>query len=246
MTSEISHKGLGDWLASEPFTLVMSSGFFGFFAHAGLVAALYEAGLRPARVAGSSAGALVGGMLAGGLMPADMADNLNGLQRDEFWDPAVGPGLLAGRKFRRRLWRDVGRQDVSGLALPASLVIHDLISGRPEAPVSGDLATLIHASCAVPVMFHPVWWRGRPYIDGGVTDRPGMTGIAPGERVFYHHLGTRSPWRKKGSPSLEIPRRDNMRHVEIAGLPRVHPFALERGREAYDCAKRAMAKALVG
>ena len=37
---------------AEPFTLGLSAGFFGFYAHAGLVVALEEAGLRPARVAG--------------------------------------------------------------------------------------------------------------------------------------------------------------------------------------------------
>ena len=57
---------LRDWLAGKPFTLVMSSGFFGFFAHAGVVSVLEEQGLRPARIAGSSAGALVGAPLGRG------------------------------------------------------------------------------------------------------------------------------------------------------------------------------------
>ena len=54
-------KTLRTWLTEAPFTLGMSSGFFGFFAHAGVLAALEEQGLTPRAVAGSSAGALVTG-----------------------------------------------------------------------------------------------------------------------------------------------------------------------------------------
>ena len=48
---------LHDHLAQRPFALAMSSGFFGFFAHAGVLRALDEASLRPTRLSGSSAGA---------------------------------------------------------------------------------------------------------------------------------------------------------------------------------------------
>src|SRR5690606_33221631 len=47
-----------DWLAREPFTLALSAGFFGFFAHTGVLLALEHAGLRPRRIVGVSAGAL--------------------------------------------------------------------------------------------------------------------------------------------------------------------------------------------
>jgi hypothetical protein len=38
------------WLAEGPFTLGLSSGFFGFFAHAGVVSVLEAERLRPARI----------------------------------------------------------------------------------------------------------------------------------------------------------------------------------------------------
>ena len=58
---------LRSWLAAGPFTLVMSSSFFGSPYHAGLLAALLEAGLPPSEVAGSSSGALVASLHAAGL-----------------------------------------------------------------------------------------------------------------------------------------------------------------------------------
>src|SRR5690606_39277568 len=65
---------------------------------------------------------------------------------------------------------------------------------------SSDLA--IHASCAVPGMFHPVRVNGRLMVDGGVTDRAGLSGVPREQRVFYHHVASRSPWRRPGSPAL--------------------------------------------
>lgn len=235
---------LADWLAQAPFTLGLSAGFFGFYAHTGVVVALTEAGFVPKRVAGASAGALVGGMLAGGVAPKQLVERLTQLDRDEFWDPAPGLGLLRGHKFRSRLRADLGQQDVADLAIPAALSVYDLTARRAIAPVRGDLATIIQASCAVPGMFHPVMLNGRPHVDGGVTDRSGFAGVTRNERVFYHHLAARSPWRRRGSPSLDLPAHANMRSLVIDDLPRVHPFALQRGPQAYTMAYEATKRAL--
>ena len=43
-------------LQEEPFTLVLSAGFFGFYAHVGFLQALEELELRPQAVIGVSAG----------------------------------------------------------------------------------------------------------------------------------------------------------------------------------------------
>ena len=94
---------LGDWLESGEFTLVLSAGFFGFFAHCGVLRGLELAGLEPTALAGSSAGALAGGFWAAGMGAATMERELTGLRRADFWDPWPGLGLLRGRKLERRL-----------------------------------------------------------------------------------------------------------------------------------------------
>ena len=93
-----THPSLAEWLAAEPFSLAMSSGFFGFYAHAGVLRALEEAGLAPARAMGSSAGALVTGAYCAGLSAAAVCERLAQLERSDFWDPALGPGILRGRR----------------------------------------------------------------------------------------------------------------------------------------------------
>ncbi len=235
---------LGDWLAAEPFALAMSSGFFGFFAHCGMLSALEEAGLRPARLAGSSAGALVAGTWASGLDAADLARELLALERAHFWDPWPGPGLLRGRLFRRKLESLLPTTDFTGCRAPLAVSVFDVLSGKTRVLDAGPLAPAIQASCTVPGMFHPVWIGGRPYLDGGVLDRPGLAGVPAGHRVFFHHLASRSPWRRRGSPALAVPRREGLVALVLRDLPRVDPFHLERGRAAFETARERTRRAL--
>ncbi|MCA9534279.1 MAG: patatin-like phospholipase family protein [Myxococcales bacterium] len=235
---------LHHWLAEAPFTLGMSSGFFGFFAHAGVLAALEERGLLPSAVAGSSAGALVTGTWASGVSSAALRDTLLSLERRDFWDPAPGPGLLRGELFRARLEALLGAKTFEACRVPASLVVHDVLARRPRPLASGDLAAAIHASCAVPGMFHPVRVEGRLMVDGGVTDRPGLLGVPAGERVFFHHLASRSPWRRPGSRSLRLPDRERLVPLVLPDLPRVSPFRMQEGRRAYERALEGTRHAL--
>lgn len=221
------------WLAREPFTLVLGAGFFGFFAHTGFLQALEAAGLHPRRVVGCSAGALAGGLWASGLAADALADELAALRRDEFWDPGLPlGGLLRGRKFNaklRGLLARSGVQQVHECRVPFAAIVHDVVRRRCLALEAGRLDLAIQASCSVPLMFRPVWVDGRLLVDGGVSDRMGEVALAPGERVLGHYLPSRRrvlrPSRQ--APPAEIPGRRLV--VITPDLPRVTPFRLEHG-----------------
>lgn len=231
---------LGDWLAARPFALAMSSGFFSFYAHTGMLSTLTGRGLSPRAVAGSSAGALVGGAWAAGL-PADaLADRLERLERSEFWDPAVGAGLLAGRRFDRILRDLLPTTAIRACRVPVKISVFDIVRRATAVLDDGDLAHAIRASCAVPALFHPVWIAKRAYWDGGILDRPGLAGLAGDDRVLFHHIASKSPWRTK----LGVPRRAGMVTLVIDELPRSGPFRLEAGRRALAMAREATARAL--
>ncbi len=235
---------LREWLRGEPFALTMSSGFFGFFAHAGVLAVLEDEGLAPARLSGSSAGALVAGTWAAGLDTAALARELLALRREDFWDPRPGVGLLAGRLFRQRLHALLPARTFATCRVPLALSVYDLVRRRTRVLDHGDVAAAIHASCAIPVLFQPVWHAGGLLIDGGVTDRPGLAGMPASARVLYHHLASRSPWRRRGSPALALPRRANLTALVLEGLPRVGPFRLPAGAHAFERARFATRRAL--
>lgn len=235
---------LRSWLAERPFALTMSSGFFGFFAHAGLMTALEEAELAPARLSGSSAGALVAGLWASGLSAARIGEELCVLERADFWDPGFGAGLLRGGLFDARLERLLGARTFDRCRVPVSISVFDVITRTTRVVIEGDLAPAIRASCAVPGLFHPVWLGGRPMLDGGILDRPGLAGMPAGERVLFHHLASRSPWRREGGASMDLPRREGLVPLVLGDLPRVGPFRLREGARAFAIAKARAAAAL--
>jgi NTE family protein len=235
---------LRQWLDEGPFTLALSSGFFGFFAHAGVLAVLEEEGILPARVCGSSAGALVGGLWAAGLPASRIQDELLALRREHFWDPRPGLGVLRGGRFRSRLESLAPVRTFAECRVPLAVSTFDLAARRTTVLRAGDLAPAIHASCAFPFLFQPVRIGRRLFLDGGVLDRPGMAGASAEERVLYHHLTSRSPWRRPGSPALRVPERPRMQVVALEGLPRPGPFRLARGPEAMERSAAGMRDAL--
>lgn len=235
---------LRDWLTEQPFTLALSAGFFGFFAHSGVMRGLEQARLLPERVSGASAGALVGGLWAAGLDAPALVNELTRLRREDFWDPAPGFGLLRGKRFRAHLEALLPVKDFASCRVPAALSVYDVLTRRTRVLSSGPLAPAIQASCSLPGLFHPTWHKGRPLLDGGILDRPGLEGIEPGARVLHHHLASRSPWRKPASPTLEPPRREGLVALVIDDLPRSGPFRLDRGVQALYAARRGLERAL--
>lgn len=231
---------LRDWLRERPFTLAMSSGFFGFFAHAGMLGVLEEEGLLPAAIAGSSAGALTGGLWAAGLDASEIGSLYRGLRKADFWDPAPGPGLLRGERFRDLLRQATPVRQLSQCRRPLALSAFDLARLRTRVLRSGGWVEAVYASCAVPLMFRPIRIGRAWLVDGGLKDRPGLRGVEPGTRVFYHHLAAgRGP-----TPAAALPRRPNMASLVIDGLPRPSPDRLHLAGPAMAAARDATRRAL--
>lgn len=235
---------LRDWLKVEPYTLSMSSGFFSFFAHAGMLAALEQENLLPSKVTGSSAGALVGACWASGCSSEELKNRLFSLDKADFWDPSIGLGLLKGNRFRA-LVASVCKVDLlQECRVPVALSVFDLLTLKTKVFYEGAIQNTVSASCAFPLLFQPVRIGNRYYLDGGIKDRPGLEGVGEGERVFYHHITSRSPWRTKNSRALKVPERDNMQVLALDGLTRVGPSNLAAGKQAYEMALKKTVAAL--
>lgn len=236
-----------DWLHQEPFTLSLSSGFFGFFAHTGLLTALEEERLIPQRITGSSAGALAGSCWAAGIDSITLRETLFVLKKSDFWDfdwqLAWKKGLLKGEKFRQKLTDILPVKSFEECRIPLTLSAYDLRTKSTICFNEGSLIDAIYASCALPILFQPITIEPYKLLDGGIQDRAALSSIEQGERTFYHHIASRSAWRKKNSKALEIPTIKNLVSLAIHDLPRSGPNKLDAGKEAYQrayfAAKRA-------
>jgi NTE family protein len=227
---------LRNWLSQAPFSLCFSSGFFGFFAHAGMVSVLEEESLLPTRLMGSSAGALVSGLWASGLKTSEMKPLLIDLKKESFWDPGIGLGLLKGDLFDELLRSFLKCERFEETKVPVQMTAFNCFKLRGELFSSGDLASAIRASCTFPGLFHPIWINGMPYIDGGVTDRSGLLGAQEGERILYHHLASRSRLRTMAGLT-SAPARAQTVTLMLNKLPRCGPTLLHQAQLAFECAQ---------
>ncbi len=234
---------LKEWLKEKPFTLAMSSGFFGFFAHAGVTRALDENNLKPAKYSGCSAGAIIAAAKASGLTQNDLEDRLFSLKRTDFWDPGFGLGLLKGKKFEEIVSEFV-KPKFEDLDVPCDVIAFSLRRARAEILNTGALPTAVRASCTLPGFFQTAKHEGRWYVDGGITLKSAIN--SNDERVFCHYLYESHPvsW-------LELKRDHRLLKSEhklhiIKNIPRVGPFKLDQGRRAFEYAYEKTQSALTG
>jgi NTE family protein len=141
-------------------------------AHIGVLEELDEAGVTVDCVAGTSAGAMVGGAYAADCLEG-FRDTMCGLTRRRVWglfDP-VWPysGLFHGRKPLELIRPYVGNR-IEDLPHPYAAVATDLRSGEAVALRRGSVVDAIRASAAIPGLFMPEHREGRLLADGGIVN----------------------------------------------------------------------------
>ncbi|HSU53880.1 MAG TPA: patatin-like phospholipase family protein, partial [Candidatus Dormibacteraeota bacterium] len=155
--------------------LALSSGAAKGFAHIGVIQVLEENGIEVDVAAGSSMGAYVGSLWAqgnDGQTLEKLARELEG--RWTVWslvDPIFPPrqGFLGGFAIKRRLMRTLGTARFADLQRPFRVVAANLETLERKVFSSGEVATAVHASIAVPGICVPVMIDGEAYVDGGIV-----------------------------------------------------------------------------
>lgn len=156
--------------------LALSSGAAKGFAHIGVIQVLEENGIEVDVVAGSSMGAYIGSLWAYGHDGVEMEKLARDLEgRWALWsliDPVFPPrqGFLRGMAVKKRLMRSIGTARFADLKRPLRVVAGNLATLERVVFSSGEVATAVHASMAVPGICVPVTIDGQTYIDGGVVD----------------------------------------------------------------------------
>lgn len=155
-------------------SLALGSGGARGYAHLGVLEAIAERGWEVVDVAGTSMGALVGGLYAAGKLEEfeDFIRTL-GTQRDvlRFLDPALrGAGVIKADRILGRLADIVGDIQIEDLPIPYTAVAVDLFAHREVWFQRGPLLAAIRASIAIPTVITPVMIKGRVLVDGGVVN----------------------------------------------------------------------------
>lgn len=158
---------------SRQVALALGSGGARGYAHIGVIEVLEERGFEIAGVAGSSMGALVGGVWAAGKL-AEFEEWARSLTRADvlrMLDISLrAPGAMRAEKVLERVQELVGDQLIENLRAPFTAVATDLLSRREVWLQRGRLDVAIRASIALPGIFTPVMLNGRLLADGGLMD----------------------------------------------------------------------------
>jgi NTE family protein len=178
----------------HPWALVLSGGGAMGLAHIGLLKGLEEAGFpRPSLVAGTSMGAIVGGLYAIGMPPDEMERfilddfditdyldsfvfRINGpfgriIQTGQALAVLAGkPGIDPGQRALELLESLTGGKRFDETEIPFRCNAVDLISGREVVFNSGSLALAMRASMSLPVFFEPFEYNGMCFVDGGLLN----------------------------------------------------------------------------
>ncbi len=165
--SELEH------LRDKSVSLVLGSGGARGLAHIGVIEVLNEAGARIEAIAGSSMGALVGGVHAAGKLER-YAEWVRTLEQSDVlglldWN-FTGGGLFRGRKIIDKLEELIGDCTIESLDIDYTAVAVDLDRGREVWLSNGSLFEAIRASIAIPGIFTPHRYRGRTLVDGGLLN----------------------------------------------------------------------------
>lgn len=153
--------------------LALGSGGARGYAHIGAVQALEERDCELVAIAGTSMGALVGGLTSAGRLE-DFASWAVALRRSDvlrLLDPKLSaPGMLAADRLLDSMHDVFADQLIEDLPIPFTAVATDLAARREVWFQSGPLRAAVRASIAIPGVFTPVMLNGRVLVDGGLTN----------------------------------------------------------------------------
>ncbi|HRW70611.1 patatin-like phospholipase family protein [Lentimicrobium sp.] len=187
-------------------SLVLSSGGARGLVHIGAIEALEEAGFRITAVAGTSMGALVGGMFACGSLN-DYRKFMTGLTRlDVIWlmDLAVSKtGIIKGERVFHEMKHFIGTVQIEDLPIPFAAVAADISNHKEVVFKEGDLLTAIRASSAIPSVLMPVSKDGALLVDGGVVNPLPMEHVALPEGNLLVAVNVNAPRIDKAETEKE-------------------------------------------
>jgi NTE family protein len=172
----------------KSFGLALGGGGARWLAHISVLEAIDDLGLRPAVIAGTSIGALIGAAYAAGMTGKAIRRHVIALAHDRtdvfrrliaaragtFANLfAVGFGsatLIDAEKFCAQFMPETLPEDFASLQIPLTVMASDLYRRRQVPFTSGALRPALAASIALPSLMRPVVIDDKVLVDGGATN----------------------------------------------------------------------------
>jgi len=151
--------------------LALGSGSARGLSHIGVLEVLRDEGVPIHCIAGTSIGAVIGGLWATDSVEGykRVLSGLNLWRVMGFFEPALSKaGIFSGGRLVETLRELTGEPRIESLPVRFVAVATDAETGQEIRLFRGDLVQAIRASFSIPGLFSPVRWDGRWLVDGGV------------------------------------------------------------------------------
>ncbi len=157
----------------QKVALVLGSGGARGVAHIGVIEALLEKNFEITSIAGSSMGAVVGGIYAAGKLDLykDWVTNFDKIDVFNLLDFTFSlQGFVRGERVFREMNKILGDIKIEEMSIPFSAVASNIRTQQEVIYNTGCLMEALRASCAIPTVMKPVYVAEEEIVDGGVLN----------------------------------------------------------------------------
>ncbi|WP_431160714.1 patatin-like phospholipase family protein [Flagellimonas beolgyonensis] len=139
-------------------------------AHIGVLQALNENGIYPDHISGASGGAVIGALYCSGYSPREILELTMTHSFLKIFKLGIEIKSLTDLSRLKKFLYNHIKTDFAELTVPLHISLTNLNRGQWEVENKGNLIDIVVASCAIPLLFHPVKINGNTYVDGGVLN----------------------------------------------------------------------------
>jgi len=193
-TSEGQEEKETEIAVSRNIALVLADGGAKGYAHIGAIRAIEENGLKIQSIAGTSMGALVGGLYAAGKLDAAF-EYMKTINKKEVFHLSdlkhiSMNGLMGGDNIYTWLQDLLGDVRIEDLPIKFCAIATNLDTGEEVVFRSGKLVDAIRASISMPAVFTPYIINNVRHVDGAIVNGLPINRVhkQPGDRVLAVNL----------------------------------------------------------
>ncbi len=160
---------------SKKIGLALGGGGTRGFAHVGALKALEEKNISFDVVSGTSAGSIVGSLVANGYKADDIFKIMKESKLTDLVKVKLPIDGFLSLEYLQTQLKDFLPESFSQLKLPFYATVTNLLNGEVEYLSSGNVAKAVQASSSIPVLFSPVVINDQVYVDGGLKNNVPIT-----------------------------------------------------------------------
>ncbi len=187
-------------------------------AHIGVIEELEKNGFEISSIAGSSIGAVIGGIYALGKLTEykNWVCELDRMDVFKLLDfTLTSQGFIKGEKVFEEIQKFIDDQPIENLKIPFVAIATDMLNHREVALSKGSMFAALRASIAIPTILTPYKLNGVSLVDGSVLNPVPLNHIERRKDDILVVVDLNAHPKKKGKEKeLNLPEKHHQKYLE--------------------------------